>query len=123
MIFFCVTETNVEILGTTQSTLQSINFGDTLILRCYLKLGYVPTHSVKWYKNGLEVQLTNMSRASINIVHHQNFSNALGQVDQAQIALTILNVTLKDSGTFMCKATEEKNKTVVVSVKGKEIHM
>ena len=117
--------TKKEFLGIQNGKSQFLKAGDTMVLQCLVKLGFIPLQSVRWFKDGVKLELglnSNKTRTFYRIDDRLNSSQVLGAVPQARLTLIIANVSVKDSGTYTCKATENLNKTVAVTVKGEVNH-
>ena len=66
----------------------------------------------------MEVDFSNDSRISTNLLSKLNSSSVLGQVDQAELTVTISNLTVNDSGLYTCKASKDKTQSIKVTVRG-----
>ena len=107
----------MKLLGVSKGKSQVANAEESLTLQCYLRLGVLNPRNLGWYKDGLEIAVLNNSRFGV-IRTDENSSTVLGDVKQKKITLNIRNLTKEDSGKYACKASEDMNKTVEVTVKG-----
>ena len=108
----------LEVLGIEQGQFQSLNAGETLLVQCFVRLGYVAPQSMRWFRDGKELGLPGDSRISTYLHAKVNSSRVIGDADQAELVLTVKNVTVNDSAIYTCKAAQDQMQSIAVNVKG-----
>ena len=119
-VFYAVYTENskLKILEVLQEKTVVINADDSLMLQCFLRKGILNHRNLAWYKDGRKLDVSNSTTMSI-LREDLNTSKLLGDVDQREIILKIKNATTTDSGSYACRASNDVNKTVKVTVKGR----
>lgn len=96
-----------------------VNALETLKLQCFLLMNIINPYSLVWEKDGANLDYKSEPRMAHKFELMKNSSDIFNSKSYSELAITISNLTVNDSGLYSCRARGDNlNKTVSVKVKG-----